>query len=62
MGKYRIFLGLMMKHHLVQMMPVAVKARFWVRDRFSAGRDRSLMPARTMAHWSIVRVCFVFFS
>lgn len=56
-----MFLGLMMKHHLVQMMPVAVKARFWVRDRFSAGRDRSLMPARTMAHWEqLLGVCFVF--
>lgn len=48
---YRTFLGLMIKHHLVQIAPVAVKARFCVRERFSAGRERSLMPAMTRAHY-----------
>lgn len=32
------FRGFMMKHHRVQMAPVAVRARFWVRESFSAGR------------------------
>jgi hypothetical protein len=35
---YRIFLGLMIKHHRVQISPVAVRAAFWVRERFSTGR------------------------
>jgi len=41
MGKwatYNKFLGFIMKHHRVQMAPVAVRARFWVRESFSAGR------------------------
>jgi hypothetical protein len=40
-----------MKHHRVQMAPVAVSARFCVSDSFSTGRAKSEMPARTMAHW-----------
>lgn len=35
---YRIFLGLMIKHHRVQISPVAVRAAFCVRESFSAGR------------------------
>ena len=31
-------------------MPVAVIAIFWGRDKLSAGRAKSLMPARTMLH------------
>ena len=31
-------------------MPVAVRATFWVRERLSAGRAKSLTPARTMLH------------
>jgi hypothetical protein len=41
----------MMKHHRVQIAPVVVRARFWVRERLSAGRAKSLTPARTMDHW-----------
>lgn len=48
---HKMFLGLMMKHHRVQIAPVAVKARFCVRESFSAGRERSLIPAMTMAHY-----------
>lgn len=48
---YRMFLGLMTKHQRVQIAPVAVRARFWVRERLSAGREKSLTPARTMDHW-----------
>lgn len=48
---YRTFLGLMIKHHRVQMIPVAVRAAFWVRESFSAGRARSEIPAKTSAHW-----------
>jgi hypothetical protein len=33
-----MFRGLMIKHHLVQMAPVAKRAAFWVRERDSAGR------------------------
>lgn len=35
---------------LTQMKPVAVKAKFWFKDNFSAGRERSLTPAATSAH------------
>jgi hypothetical protein len=48
---YRIFLGLMIKHHRVQMAPVQVRAKFWVRERFSAGRAKSAIPARTRHHY-----------
>ncbi len=41
----------MIKHHLVQRVPVAVNARFCVRESFSGGRKKSLTPARTMAHF-----------
>ena len=34
---YKIFLGLMIKHHLVQIRPVAVRAIFCVRESFSGG-------------------------
>lgn len=50
---YKRFLGLMMKHHLVQMAPVAIKAAFWDRERFSAGRAKSAAPARTRPHCDI---------
>lgn len=40
-----------MKHHLVQMEPVAMRARFCVRDSFSAGRRKSDAPARTTPHF-----------
>lgn len=35
---YMIFLGLMIKHQRVQIRPVQVRATFWVRESFSAGR------------------------
>lgn len=41
----------MIRHHRVQMRPVAVRARFWVTESFSTGRAKSEMPAMTMAHW-----------
>lgn len=41
----------MIKHHLVQILPVAVNARFCVKESFSAGRKKSLTPARTRAHF-----------
>jgi len=37
-GTYMIFLGLMIKHHRVQIRPVQVRATFCVRESFSAGR------------------------
>lgn len=40
----------MTKHQRVHMIPVAVRARFCVRERFSAGRQKSLIPAMTRAH------------
>ncbi len=40
-----------MKHHLVQIVPVAIKARFCVRESFSGGRKKSLTPARTRTHF-----------
>lgn len=33
------------------MAPVAVRAAFWVKESFSAGRAKSPMPARTRAHF-----------
>jgi hypothetical protein len=48
-----MFLGVMTKHHLVQIVPVATRARFWVRESFSAGRARSEMPAMTRDHYII---------
>lgn len=47
---YRTFLGLMTKHQRVQMRPVQVRAMFWVRESFSAGRYKSEMPAMTIDH------------
>jgi hypothetical protein len=41
----------MIKHHLVQILPVAVKAMFCVRESFSVGRKKSLTPARTIPHF-----------
>ena len=41
----------MTKHHLVQIAPVAVRARFCESDRLSAGRVKSLTPARTRLHY-----------
>jgi len=49
---YRTFLGLMIKHHLVQIIPVAVRATFCVKESFSTGRAKSDMPARTSAHYA----------
>lgn len=49
---YRMLRGLMIKHQRVQMAPVAIKAAFWVRDSFSAGRLKSEIPAMTRAHYS----------
>lgn len=43
----------MIKHHLVQMMPVVVRAAFWVRERDSAGRAKSETPTRTRPHFII---------
>ena len=40
----------MTKHQRVQITPVAVRAMFCVKDRLSAGRVKSLMPASTMLH------------
>jgi hypothetical protein len=47
---YRTFLGLIIKHHLVQIAPVAVSAAFCVRESLSAGRYISEIPAITMDH------------
>lgn len=41
----------MTKHHLVQIEPVAIKARFCCRDSFSAGRRKSAAPASTTPHF-----------
>ena len=46
-----MFLGLIIKHHLVQIVPVPIRARFCVRESFSAGRKKSDTPARTRAHF-----------
>ncbi len=53
---YKRFRGFMMKHHRVHIAPVAVKARFCVRERFSAGRQKSLTPARTSDHYSTAKI------
>jgi len=55
---YRIFLGLMMKHHRVHINPVAVRARFCVRESFSAGLAKSLIPAITIAHLGSYQIGF----
>lgn len=34
----RMLRGLIIKHHRVQIRPVQVRAVFWVRESFSAGR------------------------
>jgi len=54
---YSRFLGLIIKHHRVQIVPVAVRARFWVMDREEAGRAKSDMPARTKDHFGHRLVC-----
>lgn len=48
---YSMFFGLITKHHLVQILPVAIKAAFWDRESFSAGRRKSAAPARTTPHF-----------
>lgn len=58
-GTHRTFFGLMIKHQRVQMAPVAVKAAFWVRERVSAGRQKSETPARTSAHCYVI-VSYIF--
>lgn len=50
---YSMFCGRMTKHHLVQMEPVAIRAKFCVKDNFSAGRRKSEAPARTTPHFMI---------
>ena len=55
-GTYSMFLGVMTKHHRVQIVPVATRARFWVKESFSAGRARSEMPAMTRDHWKNIRM------
>lgn len=47
---YRTFLGLIIRHHLVQIAPVAMRAAFCVRDSLSAGRAMSERPAKTRTH------------
>ena len=49
-GAYSMFLGRMTKHQRVQMRPVQVRAKFWVKESFSAGRAKSDTPARTRDH------------
>jgi hypothetical protein len=49
---YSIFLGRMTKHQRVQMRPVQVRAKFWVKESFSAGRAKSEIPARTRDHYN----------
>ncbi len=51
-----MFFGLMIRHHLVQITPVAVRAAFWVKDNVSAGRQKSETPARTSAHGMVVSI------
>lgn len=51
---YRTFRGLMIKHQRVQMRPVQVRAKFWVKESFSAGRAKSAIPAMTIAHCNAV--------
>ena len=46
-----MFFGIITKHHLVQIEPVAIKAKFCVIDSFSAGRKKSEAPAATTPHF-----------
>jgi hypothetical protein len=48
---HSIFFGLMTKHHLIQIEPVAIRARFCVMESFSAGRTKSDAPAMTTPHF-----------
>ena len=48
---HSIFLGRMTKHHLVQIEPVAIKAKFCVRESLSAGRTKSDAPEITTPHF-----------
>ena len=48
---YKMFRGLIIKHHRVHMAPVAVRATFCVRESLSAGLQKSLTPVRTIAHF-----------
>ena len=41
----------MTKHQRVQMAPVQVRAAFWVRESWEAGRARSAAPAMTIDHF-----------
>lgn len=50
-----------MKHHRVQMAPVAISATFCVRDRLSAGRAKSEMPVSTSAHCAEVSAKGVYY-
>lgn len=49
-GTYKMFFGLMTKHHLVQIKPVATRAAFCERESWLAGRVKSAAPARTRPH------------
>lgn len=61
-GTYRTLRGLMIKHQRVQIAPVAIRAAFWVRESFSAGRAKSETPAITRAHCpSVSYVFFIYF-
>ena len=55
---YKTFLGLMTKHHRVQIMPVAISARFCCSERDSAGRVKSDAPAITKPHCLPVALAF----
>lgn len=57
-GTYNIFLGLMTKHHRVQMAPVHMSAKFWVRESDSAGRAKSAAPARTSPHCCLSAIVY----
>lgn len=49
---YKIFRGFMTKHQRVQIVPVAMRARFCWREMVSAGRAKSETPAMTRPHCS----------
>lgn len=60
MKTYRTLRGLIIMHQRVQMAPVPIRAAFWVRESFSAGRVKSAIPAMTRHHYKI-RISFAFF-
>lgn len=48
-----MFLGLMTKDHLVQIMAVAIRERDWVPLTDSIGLLMSLIPAKTKPHFKV---------